>query len=513
MALTHVLRWSEKTGTWKPITIEEACRLYPNETISANSGLFMCSLCRHKVILTKAGINNRYFRHNSADEDKNCKDRSVGVSSSSSSYTFSETKHDLPIHLSFDLYNMHFSIGFYSIPSSLLNDESVKICINDDKEKSYIYSITRLNDQCITYLSVGNVPSTKYKITVASSNGKGNSYYEYWPPIVTGIGENSIFDAKTGKKLPENSDIVTNHIYWFLTKRRMYPFPRQLKYSLKNKNPINGWYIFEICPDLYEQKIARFFAELGYYLTAEPVQIFPIWPVYKESPYFAFYNDTDMYLYASGNEDFRIKTRPSVTITASSNLRKLSCTNDHCLIAAGRGNSVLSYLNLFNSHLKSKPLDPEIKICNIDGQNMEAGEYNILPKEKVVFVKTEFDGFVKIYKDGKLRDKIEIKAGKETQIDVQYQYKIEVYEGLDCLWSASFIHKTIAPDDQDLLLQKLVKAKGHLRSSSHEIAYIYKRLDKYPKVQNWLKIKMRMGNGTISETALSLLKEKVMQKD
>lgn len=71
MPLTHVCVWDNKDG-YRQITIEEAAQMYPYG-VSANRGIFVCSLCAQNVGLTAPGANVRHFRHTSAAQKKNVK--------------------------------------------------------------------------------------------------------------------------------------------------------------------------------------------------------------------------------------------------------------------------------------------------------------------------------------------------------------------------------------------------------------------------------------------------------
>ena len=44
-SLTHVSMWSEAEHEWRKITASEAAKLYPEGTVSAHNGLFVCELC------------------------------------------------------------------------------------------------------------------------------------------------------------------------------------------------------------------------------------------------------------------------------------------------------------------------------------------------------------------------------------------------------------------------------------------------------------------------------------
>jgi hypothetical protein len=61
-SLKHVCMWSSEDRCWKSITVEEASKLF-HHSVSANSGLFMCSCCKQYVTLTNGLIQKRAFKH------------------------------------------------------------------------------------------------------------------------------------------------------------------------------------------------------------------------------------------------------------------------------------------------------------------------------------------------------------------------------------------------------------------------------------------------------------------
>ena len=96
MALTHVCRWSKEDKKWVPVSLQEAVKMFPYQTVSADSGLFMCDLCKQYVILTNGRIYSRYFKHNSGDVNKECAERSTGPSVN---VYMNPLEHSLPIKM------------------------------------------------------------------------------------------------------------------------------------------------------------------------------------------------------------------------------------------------------------------------------------------------------------------------------------------------------------------------------------------------------------------------------
>ena len=82
---------------WRKITASEAGKLYPEGTVSAHSGLFVCELCGQYVILTDGRKNVRYFKHSAYDTCKDCPERTTGLSTRGGDIA---GEHELPIRLS-----------------------------------------------------------------------------------------------------------------------------------------------------------------------------------------------------------------------------------------------------------------------------------------------------------------------------------------------------------------------------------------------------------------------------
>lgn len=108
MSLTHVCVWDGKAG-YRRVSIEEACSMYPY-TVSANSEIFVCSLCAQPVCLTTPGKQRRNFRHNSATQNKECEDRAQAYVRASTGYNC----HPMPLRIKVAHGNYLLELGFFS---------------------------------------------------------------------------------------------------------------------------------------------------------------------------------------------------------------------------------------------------------------------------------------------------------------------------------------------------------------------------------------------------------------
>ncbi len=205
--------WTEKG--WKRVTAREVGCIHPGGNVSSKSGLFMCDLCGQYVSLTNGVIREPYFKHSKEEESKDCPERTFGATVSS---TFQPGAHELPIRLNVSSRN-HFSLelGFLAVPQNILekcNSKQINIIPNGYGVKPFIYSFTRLFQEGITYLSIGEKPAELYKILTDSSSKELKSY---WPESVEGIKNGTLFDKRTGKKLPADADVQVGKEYYLLT--------------------------------------------------------------------------------------------------------------------------------------------------------------------------------------------------------------------------------------------------------------------------------------------------------
>lgn len=209
-ALTHVSIWSEHG--WKRITAEEAAKEHPGGTVSANSRLFKCDLCGQYVILTDGEERARYFKHSAYEKSKDCPERTFG----SSVPKLHAQEYELPIRLvSVTANYFALELGLLYVPRERLDKQllqQVKIRPAGSKADVFVYSFERLNSESITYLPVGDIPAKSYEIETDSELA------EIWPKQVEGVDSGgSLFDARTGKKLPRNADVRLGKVYYLLT--------------------------------------------------------------------------------------------------------------------------------------------------------------------------------------------------------------------------------------------------------------------------------------------------------
>ena len=280
MPLTHVCVWDGKAG-YRRVSIEEACSMYPY-TVAANRGIFVCSLCAQNVGLTAPGANVRHFRHTSAAQKKECEDRAQAYARASTGYNC----HPMPLRIKVAHGSYLLELGFFHAPSfATSGPRCQKIIITDDNKQQHIYSFERLSLEGVTYLNVGNIPSTEYHL---SYDHPSSNLDRYWPSKTTGVNiRGSFFDCSTGKILYSGSKAYPYRDYYLLQRRSIGYVPHGISYESiaeTRTGSFTTWYLYKIHVQDFSASVARFFLERSTFLTEKPVVFYPIWPPYVEDP-------------------------------------------------------------------------------------------------------------------------------------------------------------------------------------------------------------------------------------
>ena len=501
MALTNVAMWTSEG--WKSVTIEEAVRLFPYATVSANSHIFMCRLCKNYVTLTAPGVYARCFKHSRGDIDKDCDERTDSFSISHSEI------HEFIPPIRIKIENDHlFSLELGFILPPKITDKSGTIAIKAycPNEEVYQYNISRLNENQLTYLSVGSNPADVYNIDEIN-NQIG------LPKKVNGVNiAGAMFNYNTGKKLPDDADVIVDQEYLFLTWLNL---SNRKDVSITEICRMNNWKVYKVKALTMSKYSASFFLHYGYLLTEKQSSITFLWPEYIVSPYVIRHDTGLLHLYIQGDAvtpkvypqgdilDYRScdnNNGLAVAVSISRNERQQ-------LLSVGRTN-VLRYTYLWKEKLDNTTKVSEVKITDIKGNEVNEGKTNRLPEKKILQILPEFDGYVEIINNDWITEKRKLRAGEISEIDqIQFGMSISVFQGLDCIWSVFFVraHHSENGNDSDLLTE-LQNAGGRMIPVSHLFGAIAVKYEGYPLVQKWIYTQVR--KGCISEKAYKMLRRK-----
>ncbi|MGN0482522.1 MAG: hypothetical protein ACI4HI_03115 [Lachnospiraceae bacterium] len=507
MPLTHVCIW--RNHNWERITAKKASKLY-ERGVSSHKGLFMCELCNQYVALSSG--QNRYFLHSRGEQDKRCKDRSVGANYSD---LFSAKVHNLPLKIKIlNDHEFEFFLGFFAIPKQLREEKlEQKILIDLGTADKFEYLLSRLQEQTITYLSVGNEPAKEYKIALEQ---KSSDISVFWPEKTEGIWkEGSLFTAnlgeKTGKKLEYDSDVKTETIYYLITKkeyREKYYRTLEIEEICSKHIGWTKWRVYTVKATEYSEEAARFFFELHYRLTDCPVTAYPIWPLHIETPYVVYHQAKEIYMYFQGNAEIKIVSIESVKKRYPYEKPKLlliSSVDGQQLLYIGRI-SVLKYIFFWKMNLEFPTKEPEISIVDDKDNAVNDGEHNSLPYKNTIIISPAVDGCIDVFERDSIVGKYTLNAGKEFVLDdIQFGQRIVIYQGCDIVWESTFVKKDKERKlEEKEFIKNLKQCSGRKVSVDHSLGSIIENYSDYSELKKWVYQVIR--EGKISEKALKMLK-------
>ena len=504
MPLTHVQVWDHG---WKDISIDEAIKNHPGGRVSAESGLFMCKLCHQFVCLTKEGIYTRHFRHQKDNEkSQNCPDKVDAFSISQNNKLIPQSVFPIKVDLNDD--TVMFMLGLYMV-DELKECDSICIkpirYINSYSSTEYKYSISRVDRHGITYLPIGDTIALKY---VLEFNDR-NTILKHKREIDGVDPDGCLFDYVSGKKLPFGSDVVFNRRYYLLNR---WPHLSNWHSSVQiNRIRVLscGWYLYEVCAVNFDDNAARFFLDYGYVLTEIPAKIMPLWPVYSLSPYIIKHYEDLMFFYMQGEQIQSAVYPPcdSKSFTCDNGQSKVilvNCRERQQLISIGRNGNVFRSEYLWKTDIESRK-NVDVSVCDIHGNPYKSATYNSLPDKHSLIIFLPYDGCIKITEDGIITNIITIVANTAFELDsIKHGQTIEVFIGLDVLWTSKFVKTNVKNEDtNDELMKKLIKCRGRLIAFPTELRCAASMFPERSMVRMWLYKSLH--NGTIYEDAYKLI--------
>ena len=460
------------------------------------------------VCLTAPGIQRRNFRHNSATQNKECEDRAQAYARASTGYNC----HPMPLRIKVAHGSYLLELGFFHAPSSATSGPRCQtIIITDDNKQQHIYSFERLSAEGVTYLNVGNIPSTEYHL---SYNHPSSNLDRYWPSKTTGVNiRGSFFDCSTGKILYSGSKAYPYRDYYLLQRRSIGHVPHGISYESiaeTRTGSFTTWYLYKIHVQDFSASVARFFLERSIFLTEKPVAFYPIWPPYVENPYFLYHHNPRIYFYMQGG-DAELNIYPDTIYAQHQNLGdgklyRIYAASKEQLLSLGQSGAIGF------SYLMTKPLDmvsafPEVQIKNIDGKLISEVTCNQLPKGKQIIIQAPFDGKVILLKNDKILEIRHIAAEVILTVDdLSFGCEVRIFQSCDVIRNIKFEKPKNDTDTSALdrqLVEKLRSCKGVLMPVPHSIGAVVGKLTHFPLTKEWFCSKTK--EGRISRTAYWIL--------
>ena len=500
MALTHVCKWTGKK--WERISADDAVKLYPYGT-SVYRGLFMCELCGQYVSLISGTVQRSHFRHSSSEANKECKDRSTSFSWG---YKLNSLITELPLRISILSDNsFELEIGFYCIDKKNISNNSQIEIYSEDKEDIYRYSISRIQEEGITYLSVGKLIRSLYLIEIHPNIKKLNNN---WPNFVKGVStKGTLFNKVTRKKLVEDSDVVVGVQYYLVVSHRIYGNEDvEIRKICSMFMGWFSWYVYEVEAKIYSEKAAKFFLDYHYRLTDEATTMYPIWPICIEKPYILEYKKRYMYFYFDGNVKIDIYPYREIKEFNNESHKAFEIINckEQQLLTLGRMN-VLEHKYLCEDSFDRENNVKYIDIVDIDGNILSDGIHVCKPKKNSIYIYSKVDGIIHILDNEILIREYKLKANEKFILnEIKYNQTIRIYQGLDCVWSCTYIQEKNNNLKLEIeIINKLNKCKGIDIKIPHYMGGLVDKIYEYSQIREWLYKCIR--EGKIKKDAINIV--------
>lgn len=481
-ALNHVITWDKSSNCWKRIDAKEASKACGARTVSASEQVFVCELCKQFVILTRGdGKIEPYFKHNKAEEDKTCPEHTFGTHP----ITYKPEDYNLPLKLQVSPEgNLLFSLGLMASGNhsqekrELLLQSSLSITpigFFQRKEAAFRYRLDRLFERGITYVSVGSIPQESYELNLPN---EVRSCLRC-PPRTNGVKwSGTVFDARSGKRIPEDGDVVVNKEYLLLVAQAWLDFTLQAvvreTISLKNAGP---WKLYKVSAPSFSREAAAFFLQFQLRLTESPVALYPIWPITVKHPY-AVASETNRLLFYSRGNNLTYKTYPKtanvlgMALHNSSRLLELEVDQNGLMISTGRTN-VLKYIFLVQDKLLPFADDDEDEVLQLrdaEGNTLDVSQIHSnglwLPKD-LLEVRSQFDSTFDIEVEGHLVERVRIKADESRFIHLPKRCRCRIVVGCDEICRFEVLPKC-RPTDKDVVSIDPLSLKRRLKTSERQ---------------------------------------------
>ncbi|MBQ9486923.1 MAG: hypothetical protein IJU91_03850 [Selenomonadaceae bacterium] len=504
MSVDNVCMWSNEKGAWQKVTAEEIVRKYPNiGTVSAYGKLFMCELCGQYVTLARGQKNRAHFRHLSAEQDKDCKDRSKQFELRNSPHSVTNIRHDLPLRIFVGTDDFYFEVGLLRLPEDIFEkiSDSIITITNGESEKNFSVQ-EYLRKDSVTWLNVGNMVTENYTVKVEPACSELNFY---WGAKIGGVNmQGTLFHADSGRKLQPDSDVKIDEVYYLLTTQNLelMNVPDDVAMSFKIKKYINGttWRIYKISATAISEKAAKFFLGYHYRLTARTVSMQPIYPVFTNEPNVTRHDSSSVFFYFTGDfqpDVFPLTKSDRLFEHENAKLIKVNVKSSHQIVAARR-RQTLEYMYLWRGLPADEVKLPAVTVTDILGNDIATGISYRLPKNFIMQIYTEFDGFVLVSENGVTVNKISLKEGFEIDIStLHFGMSVKIFQGLDCVFEIVFERQeeNVSQDDEKLYAL-LERGTGRPIKIPHAWGNAEKFLASYPKVKSWLYKSIRAGFAT-----------------
>ena len=302
--------------------------------------------------------------------------------------------------------------------------------------------------------------------------------------------DGTLFSSTSGNQLPSDSDVRLGKKYYLLTKDDLGFDWANVEINYTGMH-YRQCFLYEVKATALTEDAAKFFLSYRCRLTEKPIAIRILHPIYIIKDQIVLCNARRVFVFVEGNAPkFGVFPKARKRTSTDGRLIKIDCNERQQLLAAGRMQALRCiYFRCEMPTFESKT--PTVEVTDVMNEPMVDGVYNVLPKERLLRLRAEFDGCVEINRDGFIDNRIGIKADEWLDVTgLDFGVEIKIYAGLDCVRTIRF--ERAASADEELYL-KLERGRGRPIKISHAWSALADRLKDYPKVKGWLRKMIRAG--------------------
>ena len=440
MPLTNV--WTrDSNGEWVRTTATSTDKRY-SYSVSADSRHFRCYSCFQYVTFVK-GNNTRisHFKHSAGYSDKDCEDRSFNASTTYS-YT-SVANMDMPMRLALDGARISVSIGllpvsYDELKKCIANNLQIKLTGMQGAPVVYRVDWSRFAPNMTTWLDVPSQSIAKLSVTFTPTSIKP----KFWSGVITEIpSTGALFDAKTGRRIPDKGDAVVNHEYLLLVKRNRWISynARDIQITKLNTND-TLWNVYKVQAIRFSEAASDFFFNyLRVRLTNYPAEMSVLWPPVLEKDAIIETNFRNIKLLVKGEADFSTYPQYSSSCTAtlfrdSTKLIDIRSSGPLQMVTSERYNHTLQFLYVRPIERSFYYTDPKVEVSFDDDQVCSEAMLKKVPLRGILHFLSTDDGHIDVYENGEFYYRKALPAGEKIRItDIKQNSKICVYAGQELL--------------------------------------------------------------------------------
>ncbi len=428
-------------GEWTRITAEKAEKDY-RYTVSVHSRLFRCYHCFQYVTFVKGDGKTSHFRHSSGEMDKSCADR-CKLDEAQMDNAVNAPRDQMRLRLEDG--TVELEIGFAPVGKAALGKAITAHALvmvegRENAPHHYWVDRSRFGTGRTTWLPL----PLEWAVDFAVTGTPPGQVPRAWTEQRTGIDPaGTVFDVRTGKRIPERSDAEVGRPYYLLCDRWKYisvtnPAVQIRPVLIKN----DAWKLYRISAPAYSPEAADYFFDyLHLRLTRVPAELHLLWPPVLEKDEMVETGSDSFEFLVTGEADFEAfpgneqRTIHVRQIDEQQQLIRVEHAGALQMVCAAREHQRLSCLYIRPPDTQWRTA-PALESRNTKGQVLDEPD---LPKDGVIVLCSEVDASVTVEENGVFRYRKAVPAGKETQIpDCTKHTRIIIRQGLDIVQDIQF---------------------------------------------------------------------------